>query len=84
MQLDAGTPGSRPGLKAGAKPLGTPGSRPGLKAGAKPLGTPGSRPGLKAGAKPLGPAAMPKMKDLNQCMRAEKCETPQRKGATDA
>ena len=46
--------------------------------------TPGSHPGRKAGAKPLGHPGIPKVKDLNQCMQAEKCETPQRKGQTDA
>ena len=46
--------------------------------------TPGSCLGPKAGAKPLGHPGIPKIKDLNQCMQAEKCETPQRKGQTDA
>ena len=47
-------------------------------------GTPGSRPGPRASAKPLGHAGIPKMKDLNQGVPAEKCEAPQRKGQTDA
>ena len=40
-------------------------------------------PGPKAGAKPLGHPGIPKMKDLSQGVRAEECETPQRKGQTD-